>query len=84
MNNLQKIACGISGYEPSEEFTSAQDDGYYNQSTAYDRLVYIMEYSCNVDEVKLLDIDEAKKVFWFLESSFEGTFGRFLSFQDLK
>ncbi len=89
MNNLQKIASGISGFHPSLEGfdQGAKDDGYYNQPTAYDKLLYIVEYSfhCDEDSVKGIDLNKAKKVFWFLETDFKGSSNDlFYAFKDLK
>lgn len=86
MNNLQKIASGISGFHPSLEGfdQGTQDDGYYKLTTAYEKLFYLIEYSMNVEGVKAIDREKAKKIFWFLEEQYYNSDDKFYAFRDLK
>lgn len=86
MNNLQKIASGISGFYPSLEGydQGTKDNGYYEQTTISDKLAYIVEYSRTVEGVKVIDRYKAKKIFWFLEDQYYSSDDRFYAFKDLK
>lgn len=52
MNNLQKIACLISGYNPDQPSPSEIVDGYYLQPTMLKRVKYIMIISRNYEEIQ--------------------------------
>lgn len=86
MNNLQKIASGISGFHPSLEGfdQGAQDDGYYAVKTAFEKLHYLIEYSMRAEGIKAIDLEKAKKIFWFLEHQYYRCDDKFYAFRNLK
>ncbi len=67
MNNLQKIACEISGYEPNEPFTSAKVDDYYMTEGVHEKIDFILDYSKFAPEVEEISLGEAIDIYIFLE-----------------
>lgn len=84
MNNLQKTASAISGYEPNSPFSSANDVYYYDLETKEARIEQIKDYGLNVLGVELTEL-EAERVHDWLEIEGELTQNeRFFSFSELK
>lgn len=67
MNNLQKIASQISGYEPTNDFTSAKNDYYYDLKTEQEQVEFLIEFSLNVNDVEKITDVEARKINSFLQ-----------------
>ena len=67
MNDLQKVASAISGYDP-QVGGGARDDYYYDScKTENDQWEQITNYANNVFDIYLSDQD-VKKIHYFLES----------------
>lgn len=83
MNNLQKIASIISGYNPDGYFTSAKDDFYYDKKTQIEKLAQIIATSNTADEVSSLSMNEANQVMNWLETKFNGSNEMWHTFENL-
>ena len=71
MNDVQKLICEISGYEPTKDFTSARNDSYYELENRSDRLGFLIEFVGNVDYMNLkLSAYEYTKALSFLDHDF--------------
>ena len=68
MNNLQKIASDLSGYGYEE--TSAQDDGYFNQVSADEKIAYVIEYSNSIDGIDPIGREEAARIVEFIDGGY--------------
>ena len=68
LNNLQKLASQISGYEHHEDYTSARDDGYYEIEYLSEKVDYLMLYGFTYDEIKPITHSEALDVIAFLDA----------------
>lgn len=67
MNNLQKIASAISGYEHQGGFASAKDHGYYDLKTEAEKIAYICTLSNVLESVEPVSCVEAIDIYHFLE-----------------
>lgn len=83
MNNLQKIASFISGYDNRSDFGGAKNDWYYDLETYEDKVNYIMEVGIDYDELGLVFEKEAKEIVEFLEKDFKGTDDLYWAFDEL-
>lgn len=85
-NNLQKLACAISGYEPDESWSSAKDDGYYDLPDNLElKVKYVRDVSANLEDLKYVTNEEAIRVIDFLDfepTKYQGRYQSFLKLQD--
>jgi len=72
MNNLQKVASAISGYEGPRENYSAQDDGYYELIDMKDKIECVRQISANLEDTTYVSEEDAIKIINFLDFDNEG------------
>lgn len=82
MNNLQKIASDISGYSPNGEM-GAKNDFYYEIECPFEKLDFIIDFSKNAENVKIVSKHEATEIFDFLRRNYTNSSEEYHSFQDL-
>ena len=82
MNNLQKIASDISGYSPNGEI-GAKNDFYYEIECSFEKKCFIIDFSKNIENVKIISPYEATKIYDFLETNYTNSSDQYHSFQDL-
>lgn len=79
MNNLQKIAAAISGYDNYYDIHACgdQNDYYYDLTNEKDKIEFLISFSKTYTYEKVFEIDcqEAGEIFDFLEGEFEGQGG---------
>lgn len=87
LNNLQKIASSISGYEHYEDFTSARNDFYYDECDSLDKKIsQVLAIGENFgdDDCIILTKDEARKIVEFLDIDFSGSNEMYHAYENLK
>lgn len=85
MNNIQRICSMISGYAGLNA-RDAQDDGYFELESLYDKIKYIISFSEHVDGVNIVNELEAKIINEFLEFDYDWNSedDRYWKFQELR